>query len=199
MLLRGAYQATADVLAGEWPRTSLIGRELGGKVMGLVGFGAIAREVARRATCLGVRTIAHDPMVPTHDPAWERLAVTPRALAKLLRESDVVSLHVPLSADTRKLIDREALAMMKPGAVLINAARGGVVDEAALADALRAQALGGALLDVYETEPLPRDSHLNKVPNLLLTPHIAGLTEESNERVGVLIAARVGQILENTP
>ncbi len=199
MLLRGAYQATADVLAGEWPRTSLIGRELCGKVIGLVGFGAIAREVARRAACLGVRTVAHDPMVATDDPVWKQLAVTPRALAELLRESDVVSLHVPLTADTRNLIDREALALMKADAVLINAARGGVVDEAALANALRARALGGALLDVYETEPLPRDSHLNNVPNLLLTPHVAGLTEESNERVGALIAARVGQMLEKVP
>jgi (S)-sulfolactate dehydrogenase len=199
MLLRGAFQATSNVLAGEWPRTALIGREISGKTLGLIGFGAIARAVASRATSLGMRVIAHDPLVAAGAPVWRELSVAPHALVDVLRAADVVSLHVPLNPETRGLIDRDALALMKPGASLINTARGGVVDETALAGALRARSLGGALLDVYETEPLAADSHLLDVPNLILTPHIAGLTKESNERVGTLIAARVRQILEGTP
>ncbi|MFQ5754811.1 MAG: hydroxyacid dehydrogenase [Acidiferrobacterales bacterium] len=199
MLLRGAFQATSNVLAGEWPRTALIGREVSGKTLGLIGFGAIARAVASRATSLGMRVIGHDPLVVVGDPVWRERSVAPHVLADVLRAADVVSLHVPLNPETRGLIDRDALALMKPGASLINTARGGVVDETALAGALRARSLGGALLDVYETEPLTADSHLLDVPNLILTPHIAGLTEESNERVGTLIAMRVRQILEGTP
>ena len=199
MLLRGAFQASSNVLAGEWPRTALIGRELNGKTLGLIGFGAIARAVASRAPSLGMRVIAHDPLVAAGDPVWRELSVAPHALADVLRAADVVSLHVPLNPETRGLIDRDALSLMKPGASLINTARGGVVDETALAGALRARSLGGALLDVFESEPLPADSHLLDVPNLILTPHIAGITEESNERVGTLIAARVRQVLEGTP
>ncbi len=199
LLLRAAFLATPEMLAGKWPRTRLIGSEASGKLLGLIGFGAIAREVARRARALGMRVIAYDPHVGAQDPAWQELEVLSRPLPELLEQADAVSLHVPLSEETRNLLNREALARMKPEAVLINAARGGVLDEHALADALRAGKIAGALLDVFETEPLPVRSHLGGVPNLILTPHIAGVTKESNARVSAMVADGVRRVLEGKP
>ena len=197
MLRRGAYFDSADVAAGQWPRTRLMaGREVLGATLGLVGFGSIARATARRAAALGMRLLAHDPHVADDDPAWRDLNVVPRGLNALLEEADVVSLHVPLGADTRNLIDAAALARMKSDAILINSARGGVVDEQAVADALRAGRLGAAMLDVFETEPLPGGGPLADVPNLILTPHIAGVTGESNVRVSRMIAEKVSAALE---
>lgn len=195
MLLRGAYRASDLVRAGEWPRERLIGREASGMTLGLIGFGAIARAVARRATALEMPVIGHDPFLPDSDPAWSEFDASPRSLDALLAEADVVSLHVPLTDKTRHLIDAAALAAMKPGAVLINAARGGVVDEPALAEALRSGRLAGAALDVFEREPLPADPGFADLPNLLLTPHIAGVTEQSNRRVSALVAANVRRVL----
>ena len=191
MLLRGAYGAQRRMLAGEWPRGDLMGLELSGKTMGLVGLGAIARLVKEKALALGMRVAAYDPYVPNGDYAWDRVRQLP--LKALFAEADVISLHVPLTAGTRNLVDAAALARMKPTAILINAARGGVVDEPALADALRAGRLGGAALDVFATEPLTREaaSIFEASPNLILTPHIAGVTQESNARVSTLIAQEV--------
>ncbi|MBM3571159.1 MAG: hydroxyacid dehydrogenase, partial [Alphaproteobacteria bacterium] len=191
MLLRGAYGASARVAAGEWSRNALIGREVAGKTLGLIGFGAIAREVAQRARTLDMKIVASDPYVPGDDPAWSRLHVESRALDDLLATADVISLHVPLTDETRDLINARRFARVKPTAVLINAARGGVVDEAALAQALRDGRLAGAMLDVFAHEPLPGGGPLADAPNLILTPHIAGVTAESNERVSALIAAKV--------
>jgi (S)-sulfolactate dehydrogenase len=196
LLLRRAFLATSDVLAGEWPRTQLIGREVEGKTLGLVGFGAIAREVAVRTRALGMRIVAHDPFVSAGDPVWGTLGVTRCTLDELLKGSDVVSLHVPLTDKTRKLIDAAAVRQMKHGAILINSARGGVLDEQALVAALRAGHLAGAMLDVFENEPLAANSLFVGAPNLILTPHIAGVTEESNVRVSAIVAAAVRQALE---
>jgi (S)-sulfolactate dehydrogenase len=134
---------------------------------------------------------AFDPFVPEGDPVWQTAGRLD--LGALLATADVVSLHVPLTPGTRHLIDAPRIAAMKPGAILINAARGGVVDEAAVAAALRAGHLGGAALDVFETEPLTAGAAavFAGVPNLILTPHIAGVTVESNTRVSDLIADRV--------
>jgi (S)-sulfolactate dehydrogenase len=198
MLLRGAYGASARVAAGEWPRNALIGREAAGKTIGLVGFGAIAREVARRAAALGMTPMAYDPFVKAADPVWAALG-TARVddLHALLAAADVVSLHVPLTDPTKNLIDLDALAHMKKGAILINAARGGVVEEKALAGALRARHLGGAALDVFEEEPLSaaRGAVFRDCPNLILTPHIAGVTEESNVRVSWVTVENVKRAL----
>lgn len=199
MLLRGAYHATAEVAAGEWPRTRLIGRETGGQRLGLVGFGAIARETAARARALGMTVAAHDPFVAEGDPFWAQHGVSPLPLDALLAEADAVSLHVPLTDGTRRLIGGAALARMRPGAVLVNAARGGVVDEAALAEALRSGRLAGAMLDVFEEEPLAAGSPLAGAPNLVLTPHIAGVTAESNVRVSAVTAGNVRRVLERRP
>ncbi|MCA0422241.1 MAG: hydroxyacid dehydrogenase [Proteobacteria bacterium] len=194
-LLRGAYHATDAVIAGEWPRNRLMGRELSGRIMGLVGFGAIAREVARRAEALGMTVIAYDPLLPADSPHW-RLAQ--RAdLDTLLKSADVVSLHVPLTEATRNMLDAERLKLMRKDAVLLNAARGGVVNEAALAAALKAGALAGAALDVFAEEPLTAAAGavFRGCPNLILTPHIAGVTQESNVRVSSLIAEKVLAVL----
>ncbi|MCP8937705.1 3-phosphoglycerate dehydrogenase [Alsobacter sp. SYSU M60028] len=199
VLLRGAYAVTPKVAAGGWPRNALIGgREISGKTLGLVGFGAIARETARRARALGMEVVGHDPYVAADDPAWAAHEARSAPLDALLAESDVVSLHVPLTATTRNLIDAGALSRMKRDAVLINAARGGVVDEAALAAALRAGALGGAALDVFDEEPLDaaRGAVFVDCANLLLTPHIAGVTAESNVRVSSVTARNVLKALE---
>jgi (S)-sulfolactate dehydrogenase len=197
MLLRGAYHATPDVIAGTWPRNRLMGRELSGKMMGLVGYGAIAREVAARANALGMNCIAFDPYLADDHPAW--LMAPRQGFEPLLREADVISLHVPLNESTANLIDAMRLKRMKKDAILLNAARGGVVDEAALAKALKAGELGGAALDVFEEEPLSaaRAAVFANCPNLILTPHIAGVTHESNVRVSHVTIDNVLNVLES--
>jgi (S)-sulfolactate dehydrogenase len=197
ILLRGAaYLSTAAVLAGRWPRQMLSqGREVAGKTLGLVGFGSIGRVTARKAAAMGMRVVAFDPAVAAGSPSWAEHGATPLGLDELLARSDVVSLHLPLTDATRGLLDEARLARMKPGAILVNSARGGIVDEAALAKALAAGRLGGAALDVFDREPLVAGSVLADAPNLILTPHVAGVTLESNERVSSIIAGRVSAFL----
>ena len=196
LLLRGAYHSTHGVGAGKWPRGSLSnGREMAGKTLGLIGFGGIGRLTASLARALAMRVVGCDAMLSPGDPVWSTSGVTVLSLNDVLAQSDVISLHVPLTAETQNLIDANRLSIMKPDAILINTARGGVVDEAALAAALRSGKLGGAALDVFTTEPLPGGSPLAEAPNLILTPHIAGVTRESNERVSSMIADRVAHAL----
>lgn len=192
-LLRPALIRSESVMAGAWPRQESIGAELRGKRLGLVGFGGIARLVAVKARALGMRVAATDPFVADDDSAWD-LAESAE-LSDLLTWADAVSLHVPLVAETHHLVDEAALALMKPTAVIVNTSRGGIVDEAALATALRSKQLGGAALDVFEHEPLGSDSVLAGVPNLVATPHIAGLTIESQQRVSRQTAANVRRVL----
>jgi (S)-sulfolactate dehydrogenase len=196
MLLRGAYTSTPDVAGGTWPRNRLMGRELSGKVMGLVGYGSIAREVAKRASALGMHVMAFDPYLSDDHPAWHN--AQRHGLEPLLREADVVSLHVPLNDTTANMMDSIRLKRMKKDAILLNAARGGIVDEAALAAALKAGELGGAALDVFDEEPLSaaRGAIFKDCPNLILTPHIAGVTQESNVRVSHVTIANVLKALE---
>lgn len=192
VLLRGAYLSSNDVAAGQWPRTRMSqGRETAGKTLGLVGFGEIGRMTAKLAQGLGMRVLAYDPMLPPDAPAWSEAGVGRRELDALFGEVDVLSLHVPLTESTRGLVDAARLARMKPDAILVNTARGGVVDETALAATLRNGKLGGAALDVFDDEPLRAGSPLAGAPNLILTPHIGGVTRESNERVSSLIAERI--------
>ncbi|MGY4879119.1 hydroxyacid dehydrogenase [Vreelandella aquamarina] len=196
MLRRNAYFASSAMLAGEWPRQSLIGCEASGSTLGLVGFGAIARETARRALALDMKVVAFDPHLAADAPEWAGVE-RHESLDTLLGVADAVSLHVPLTDETRHLIDDAALNRMKSSAILINAARGGIVDEAAMAAALSEGRLAGALLDVFEQEPLPAGSALVGVPNLILTPHIAGVTEESNARISQMTADNVRDVLAN--
>lgn len=195
ILMRDAYAAGTQVIAGAWPRQRCMGREIGGKVLGLIGFGGIARETARRARALGMSVMAHDPFVALTDEAWE--GVAPAALEELMADADVVSLHLPLTDDTRGLLDAAMLARMKKGAVLINTARGGIVDEDAVIESLRDGHLAGAALDVFETEPMTAvaGARFEGLHNLVLTPHIAGVTRESNVRVSAVTADNVRRVL----
>ena len=196
VLLRGTYFATADVAAGKWPRAALSsGREIAGKTLGIVGFGGIGRLTGRLGRALGMRVIGFDAELAPGDAVWRDDGAEPCTLDALLAQSDVLTLHVPLLPATRNLIDARRIAAMKTGAILVNTARGGVVDEAALAAALSSGRLGGAALDVFEKEPLPAGSPLAGCPNLILTPHIAGVTTESNERVSSMIADKVIEAL----
>lgn len=190
-LVRPVFDSRDAVVAGRWPRAQLQGGELAGRVMGLVGFGGIARAVAERARAFGMTVAAHDPLLDADDPIWATTAR--RDLPSLLAEADVLSLHVPLTADTKGLFGETTLAAMKPGAILVNTARGGIVDETALAQALRSGKLGGAALDVFEHEPLDEANGaiFEGAPNLLLTPHIAGVTRESNVAVSNVTASNV--------
>mgnify|MGYP003739149189 CR=1 FL=1 len=178
-------------------RTILRGYRQQGKTIGLVGYGSIAREVAWRAHMMGMQIVAYDPYLMADHPGWQIARNV--SLDGVLEFSDVISLHTPLTDATRNMIDAAALSRMKPEAILINAARGGIVDEAALADALKAGRLGGAALDVFETEPLTAEAGVKfkDLANLVLTPHIAGVTGESNERVSHLIADKVLEALGN--
>ncbi|URI10990.1 hydroxyacid dehydrogenase [Aquincola tertiaricarbonis] len=196
LLLRGAYQSTAEVAAGRWPRTALSnGRELGGKTLGLIGFGAIGQLTARLARGMGMQVLAFDAMMAADHPAYAAAGVQCVALDTLISQADVVSLHVPLVEGTRGLLNAQRIGAMKAGAVLVNTARGSIVDEVAVAEALRQGRLGGAALDVFDAEPLKQAPHFEGCPNLVLTPHIAGVTTESNERVSSLIADKVLQAL----
>lgn len=191
-LLRGAYASSADVAAGRWPRTALSqGLEAHGRTLGVVGFGGIGQLTARLAAGLGMRIVACDAALPATHPVWAESGATPLPLEALLAQADAVSLHVPLNADTRHLLNADRIRGMRPGAILVNTSRGGIVDEAALAAALRMGHLRGAALDVFDQEPLPGGGPLADAPNLILTPHIAGLTQEANTRVSDMVAAGV--------
>jgi (S)-sulfolactate dehydrogenase len=196
LLLRGAYLSTEAVAAGKWPRNALSnGRETAGKTLGIIGYGSIGRIVAGLAKGLGMQVQAFDAMLPASDPAYVAAGVKAVALEALISSSDVVTLHVPLVDGTRGLFNASRIAAMKPGAVLINSSRGHIVDVAAVVASLRAGHLGGAALDVFDTEPLPADAALQGCPGLLLSPHVSGVSAESNERVSFLIADNVVEAL----
>ena len=196
MLLRGSYAATAEVAAGKWPRNALSnGRETAGKTLGIIGFGSIGRRVAAMAQALGMTVIAFDAMLPAGDAAYASAGVQYSPLDSLISNADVVTLHVPLVDGTRGLFNAARIATMKRGSVLINTSRGHIVDMSALVAALRAGQLGGAAVDVFDEEPLPANAELQGCPGLLLTPHISGVSAESNERVSFMIADKVLEAL----
>jgi phosphoglycerate dehydrogenase-like enzyme len=195
-LARRLPAADRSTKGGAWDRAAFgSGAELYGKTLGLIGLGDIGARVTKRALAFGMRVIAHDPLItPMHFAAAE-LGVALMPLEDVLRTSDFVSLHLPLLPTTANLINAERLALMKPTAILINTSRGGIIDEAALADALRTGRLGGAALDVRAQEPPMGDDPLATLDNVLLTPHIAGLTVESQARVCTTVADDVLRVL----
>ena len=196
LLLRGAFASSAAVAAGQWPRNALgNGRETAGKTLGIIGFGSIGQTTARLAQGLGMQVIAFDAMLDDDADVFQSSGVKCTGLQELVMQSDVITLHVPLVAATRGLFDAGRLAAMKQGAILINTSRGHIVDLGALANALRLGHLGGAAIDVFDSEPLPASPQLVGCPNLLLTPHISGVSAESNERVSFLIAEKVLEAL----
>lgn len=194
-IARNLAAADASVRAGKWDRVQFGGTELWGRTLGLVGVGEIGRRVAKRAQSFGMTVIGYDPLVGPYDfaPAEQEITLVP--LDELLARADVVSLHVPLLPATRHLINAERLSQMRPHAVLINTSRGGIVDEVALLDALTGGHLYRAVLDVSEFEPLPAESPLRSCEAVILTPHVAGLTAEAQERTSRLVISDVLRVL----
>lgn len=191
-LARAVPQANASIQAGRWEKSLFSGTELRGKTLGLVGLGRVGTEVARRARALEMKVLAYDPYVTPAAAREVEVELVP--LDELLGQSDVISLHTSLSALTEKMIDAPAIAKMKRGARLINCARGELIDEAALAEALRSGKLAGAAVDTFAEEP-PKNSPLVGLPNLIATPHIAGSTAEAQEEVGTAIGQQVRDYL----
>lgn len=191
-LLRELPKHDRAIREGRWQRTS--GRELSGRTWGLLGVGATGRAVARLLTGFGVAVIGHDPFVATDDDRIRTLGIELVPLARLIAGSDVLSVHLPATDRTRGLIDADLLAGFRPGSVLINVGRGEVMDEAALARAVREGRLGGAALDVRTQEP-PVPGPLDGLENVIFTPHIAGITEESQRRIAAVLAADVAAVL----
>ena len=188
-LLRQIPGADASVRRGEWERARFIGAELRHRTLGIIGLGKIGKAVARRAAAFEMRVLAHDPFM-TAEQADENAARLV-GLPELLVRADVITVHVPLTAQTRGLIGEAQIGAMKPGAVLLNVARGGLVDEAALSAALREGRLSGAAIDVFSTEPMGADNPLRDAPNTILTPHLGASTSEAQGRVGVEMAEQL--------
>ena len=191
-LLRHLPEADRSVKEGKWEKPRLEGRELFGKTLGLLGSGRIGAEVAKRAQAFGMRVIAYDPYLPR--PAAESLGIRLVEKDVMFREADVLSIHAALTSETKGMVGAAELALMKREAVLVNCARGEVVQEAALADALRAKTIAGAAIDVFEREP-PVGSPLLAAPNVVFTPHLGASTTEAQARAGTLIAEQVMKAL----
>ena len=187
--------ANRSVREGRWDRAMFKGSQLRGKTLGLIGAGRIGGEVAGFCQAFGMDVISFDPYL-TEDRARE-LGIRLVPLAEVLEHADVISIHVPLTEETRNIVNDDALRAMKPGSILVNASRGGVVDESALARALHEGEIGAAGLDVYASEPLPADSPLRDAPRLVLTPHIGASTVEAQVAVAVEVAEAIkGALLE---
>jgi D-3-phosphoglycerate dehydrogenase / 2-oxoglutarate reductase len=186
--------ADRSIRSGKWERSSFMGAELSGKTLGVVGFGTIGRIVASRGLGLNMKVVAYDPFVT--DEIFTEACVTPMDIDQLLECADFVTLHCPLIEQTKNLISKERLAIMKSSARLINCARGGLIDEVALFEALDNGQLAGAALDVYENEP-PTDSPLLKLNNVVFTPHLGASTEEAQTAVGVEIAKQIATFLNS--
>jgi D-3-phosphoglycerate dehydrogenase len=188
-LARRVSAADRSMKAGHWDRKSFSGTELYGKTLGLVGAGRIGGEVAKRARAFGMQVVAYDPFLIAERAS--ALGIERADLDEVLRRADVVSLHVPLTDATTGLLGDRELALMKPTAVIVNAARGGVVREDSLVRALQEKRLGGAALDVFESEPLPADHPLRSLDNVVLTPHLGASTAEAQQNVALEIAEAV--------
>lgn len=188
-MVRRVSAADASMRAGRWARSDFKGVELRGRTLGLIGAGRIGGEVAKRCRAFGMKVIAYDPYL-TRERAAE-LRVESTDFDAVLEGADVLSLHVPLTDSTRDMLNAKAMARMKKGAFLVNVARGGVVNEAALADALASGHLAGAALDVFGNEPLEDDSPLRGAPNLVMTPHLGASTTEAQELVATEISEAV--------
>jgi D-3-phosphoglycerate dehydrogenase len=180
-LSRNIPQAHGDMQAGKWERGKWMGAELQGKVLGLVGLGRIGREVAKRAVAFGMKVVAHDPYISQEQARG--IGVTLLPLPELFGQSDYISLHVPGSAQTKGLINEETIKQVKRGARLVNCARGELVGEKVLVEAIESGQLAGAALDVFAKEPLAADSPLRKLPNVILTPHLGASTTEAQRKV----------------
>ena len=190
-LARSIYKATASMKAEKWDKKSFEGDEIGGKTLGLIGVGNIGREVAKRAAALGMNVLAYDPYVK------QIAGIKLVTLDELLAESDYISLHLPKTEESANMIGAAQFAKMKPGVRIINCARGGIVDEDALYDALTSGKVAGAALDVFAEEP-PTDWKLLKLENVIASPHIGAATREAQARIGAEVAEKLIEFANRT-
>ena len=186
-------ELNARMQEGHWDKATHKSVELNGRTLGLVGIGAIGARVAAVGVAMGMQVVAYDPFVRSAPPG-----VTLCDVSDVLRNSDIVSLHCPLTAENRKLIGREALALMRKGSILVNTARGGLIDEDALVDALRAGHLRAAGLDSFSSEPPPPDLPVRGVTGVIMTPHIGGVTSDAYRNMGVGAANNILAVLRET-
>ena len=191
LLLRKAYFKKNEMIAGNWPRQESSGSEVYGKTLGLIGFGDIAQKTRDLALGLGIKTVAYDPYLDKDSNVWKETKNL--LLDNLLSISDIISLHIPLTKETKNLIDEKKLRLIKNSSVIINTSRGGIIDENSLAKLLKENKIGGAALDVFNEEPINKENakKFEGLDNLILTPHIGGVTKESNERVSKMIAKKI--------
>ena len=191
LLLRKAFLKKNEMIAGNWPRQESSGSEVYGKTLGLIGFGDIAQKTRDLALGLGIKTVAYDPYLDKDSNLWKETKNL--LLDNLLSISDIISLHIPLSKETKNLIDEKKLRLIKNSSVIINTSRGGIIDENSLAKLLKENKIGGAALDVFSKEPINKVNakKFEGLDNLILTPHIGGVTKESNERVSKMIAKKI--------
>ena len=191
LLLRKAYFKKNEMIAGNWPRQESSGSEVYGKTLGLIGFGDIAQKTRDLALGLGIKTVAYDPYLDKDSNLWKETKNL--LLDNLLSISDIISLHIPLTKETKNLIDEKKLRLIKNSSVIINTSRGGIIDENSLAKLLKENKIGGAALDVFNKEPINKENakKFEGLDNLILTPHIGGVTKESNERVSKMIAKKI--------
>ena len=191
---RPVPQAAGSMKAGQWDRKSFSGIELFRKTLGIVGLGRIGGEVAKRAQAFGMRVLAFDPyLAPSRAKAMQVEGVT---LDELLRQSDYITVHMPLTDDTKYMIDEAAFAKCRKGVRIFNCARGGIIKEVALIAALKSGQVAAAGLDVFEEEPLAKDSELRTLPGVVLTPHLGASTAEAQESVGIEIAEQIADVLK---
>lgn len=184
-------ELNARMHSGYWDKPTHKSLELKGRTLGLIGLGAIGQRVAKVGVAMGMRVLGYDPY-----PPQELAGVTLCSLEEALRDSDIVSLHCPLTAESRNMINSETLALFREGAILVNAARGGLVDEAALLQALQSGRLRAAALDTFEAEPPPADHALRGAPGIIMTPHIGGVTSDAYANMGVAAAHNVLAVLK---
>jgi D-3-phosphoglycerate dehydrogenase / 2-oxoglutarate reductase len=194
-LARKIPQAHMSMKAGEWNRKAFQGVELYNKTLGILGMGRIGTEVARRAIVFGMRVLAYDPYLTISRA--NALQVELVELDEIFARCDFITVHMPMSDETKGMINAAAFAKMKPGARVLNCARGGIIDEKDLYDAIKSGKLAGAALDVYETEPLPKDFPLRELPQIIMTPHLGASTEEAQENVGIEVAEAITDFLVN--
>jgi len=193
-LARSVPDASDSTRRGKWEKKKYSsGRELAGKVLGVIGTGNIGQLVVQRAKSFGMKVVAYDPFLSPEAAA--KLGVELVDLAEVFRRADAITLHVPLTEQTRNMVNASTLLQMKPGALLVNCARGGLVDERALADALRSKHLGGAALDVFDLEPPPADHPLFTCENFIATPHLGGSTEDAQQNVAVIVCEAMVEYL----
>jgi len=191
-LARNIPQAHMSMKAGKWDRKSFEGTEVYNKTLGIIGMGRIGTEVARRAIAFGMRVLTYDPFLSLSRA--KALQVEVVELDEIYTRSDFITVHVPMTDQTRGMINKDTIAKMKDGVRLINCARGGIINEKDLYDAIKSGKVAGAALDVYEQEP-PKDSPLLELPQVVMTPHLAASTQEAQESVGVEVAEQIADVL----